>query len=472
MPRFLVVLALFASTALVGCDGSDPEPGTLDDALASAIAGAGGPDAYLLPSADDLAAIPQDPRNPLTPEKVALGRLLFHETAMAVNANKADGMGMYSCASCHHAASGFQAGIPQGIGEGGIGFGRFGERRRRDPAYAMVELDTQPIRSPTVLNGAFQDVTLWNGQFGATGTNAGTESRWAAGTPIATNELGFQGLEIQAIAGLAVHRMSDGAAALYTAYPEYRALFDAAFPDRPAGERATAETAGLAVAAYERTVLADRAPFQRWLRGEADAMSSAQKRGAIVFFAEANCTTCHGGPALATGAGGATEFHAVGMGELLGPGVFSDFNPTDPVHLGRGGFTDRAGDAYTFKTPTLYNLADHGFFGHGATFNSVREVVDYKNAAVSQSTIVPADRLSDLFVPQNLSLDQIDDLVAFLEGGLYDADLARYVPDALPSGACFPNNDAETRADLGCGTTARAVPLSLLGRGRQTGLVM
>ncbi len=459
-----------------GCDGSDPIASSrdtpLDSALEDALARAGGAESYLLPSSDDLEAIPQDPLNPLTREKVVLGQFLLHETNMAVNAKKADGTGMYSCASCHHAASGFQAGVPQGIGEGGIGFGRFGERRRRDPAYVPTDLDTQPVRSPTILNTAFQDVMLWNGQFGATGTNAGTESRWAAGTPIATNELGFQGLEIQAIAGLSVHRLVDGAATLYATVPEYRTLFDAAFPERPAGERATPETAGLAIAAYERTLLADRAPFQRWLRGETAAMSSAQKRGAVVFFAEANCSTCHGGPALSTGANGSTEFHAVGMGELLGPGVFSDFNPTDPVHLGRGGFTDRASDEYTFKTPTLYNLADHGFYGHGATFNTIREVVDYKNEAVSQSSIVPADRLSPWFVPQNLSLDQVDDLVAFLEGGLYDPDLSRYVPESLPSGACFPNNDPETKGDLGCGTGPQSIPLTLLGRGRQTGIAM
>ena len=464
MPRSPLAALAALVLALAGCDAT-PDPDPLDDALDRALAAHGGPDAFRLPDPDDLAAIPQDPRNPLTPEKVALGRLLFHETALGVDAVRPEGLGTYSCASCHHAAAGFQAGVPQGIGEGGLGFGRFGERRRRDPAYGRAELDTQPVRTPTALNGAFQDVTLWNGQFGASGTNAGTEGRWAEGTPIATNRLGFQGLETQAIAGLAVHRLAGGAAAVYAESPAYRALFDAAFPDRPPTERATAETAGLAIAAYERTLVATGAPFQRWLRGERSAMTSAQKRGAAVFFG-AGCATCHGGPALSTGPGGATEFHALGMGELLGPGVFSDFNPTDPVHLGRAGFTDRDQDRYRFKTPTLYNLGDHGFFGHGATFNSVREVVEYKNAAVPQSADVPADRLSPAFRPLGLTPDEVDDLVTFLARGLYDRDLARYAPDALPSGRCFPNNDAQTRADLGCGPAAR--PRAPVGRGLLT----
>ena len=460
-----VLLALSALLVTAGCDGNEAAADSLDDQLDTVLAQAGGAETFALPDETDLAAIPQDPLNPLTADKVTLGRLLFHDTALAANAVQAKGMGSYSCASCHHAAAGFQAGIPQGIGDGGSGFGRFGERRQRDTDYEPSELDTQPVRSPSVLNGAFQDVMLWNGQFGGTGTNAGTQARWAPGTPLATNVLGFEGLETQAIAGLTVHRMADGPQAVYEAYPAYRVLFDAAFPERPADARATTETAGLAIAAYERTLLATGAPFQRWLRGDRAAMSSAQKRGAVVFFERASCVTCHSGPSLAS-----TSFHALGMGELLGPGVFSDFNPTDPIHLGRAGFTGQDADRFRFKTPQLYNLADHGFFGHGATFNSIREVVAYKNEAVAQSSLVPADRLSPSFVPLQLSADEVDDLVVFLESALYDPELARYAPASVPSGHCFPNNDAQTRADLGCEADQRALPLSLVGRGRQLGI--
>ena len=447
LPCCLAVL-LFA-----GCD-ADPGPAETDldaqlrDALVAAADGQG-PEFFAMPR--DLAAIPHDPRNPLTPEKVELGRFLFHETALAVNPWREEGRGMYVCASCHHPASGFQVAVPQGISEGGVGFGRYGERRRLDPRYAPDEADMLPIRVPPTLNGAWQEAVLWNGQFGATGVNAGTEAQWDPTTPIGTNALGYEGLETQAIAGLAVHRMADGPAAVAADYPEYRALFDAAFPDRPEGERATRETAGLAIAAYGRTLLANQAPFQRWLRGETEAMSTAQKRGAIVFFGKAACATCHTGPAL-----NSMTFHALGMGELLGPGVLSPFNPKDPVHLGRGGFTGRDEDLYRFKTPQLYNLADHVFFGHGASFNSIREVVEYKNAAVSESETVPNDRLSEHFRPLGLTEDEIDDLVMFLSRGLYDPDLARYLPARIPSGQCFPNNDPESRRDLGCdGPNAR-----------------
>ncbi len=466
--RWALAALLIALVALAGCDGETvfvevpSEETDLDVELVAALAAASegtGPAAFLLPASDDLGAIPQDPRNPLTPEKVALGRLLFHETALAVDTVLAEGYGTYSCASCHHAAAGFQAGAPQGLGEGGVGFGRFGERRRLHPAYAPDSVDRQPVRTPAALNGAWQDVMLWNGQFGATGTNAGTEEHWEEDTPIFTNFLGYEGLETQAIAGLAVHRMASGPAAVVDAHPEYRERFDTAFPGWPEAERYTAETAGLAIGAYERTLTAHEAPFQRWLRGEAGAMTAAQKRGALVFFGRGACASCHAGPTLAS-----TSFHALGMGDLEGPGVFSDFNPEDPVHLGRASFTQREEDEYRFKTPQLYNLADHAFFGHGASFNTVREVVEYKNAGVPQSDLAPADRLAEAFRPLGLTPDEVDDLVTFLERGLYDPDLARYVPSALPSGQCFPNNDAQSRVDLGCeGEEAR--PATREGRG-------
>ena len=449
--RAPVRLALGLSAALAvlaGCDVENVEPNDLDAQLQEALAtasGSGDLAYFMMPASGDLAAIPQDARNPLTPEKVALGQLLFHETALAMNAHRASGMGTYVCASCHHPAAAFMPGVRQGIADGGVGFGTAGESRRPSPDYAHDAPDMLPIRVPTTLNTAWQEVLLWNGQFGARGMNVGTESEWLADTPLETNHLGYLGQETQAIAGLKVHRMEDGPPMLYATYPEYRQRFDEAFADRPTEERATRETGGLAIAAYVRTLLSNEAPFQRWLRGDLDAMTGQQKRGALLFFGRANCVACHTGPAL-----NSMGFHALGMGELEGPGVFSPFNPKDPVHLGRASFTARDEDRYKFKVPQLYNLKDSRFFGHGASFNSLREVVEYKNRAEPQSRLVPDDRLSPLFEPLELTEAEVDDLVAFLDGALYDATVARYVPDAVPSGNCFPNNDPESRRDLGC----------------------
>ena len=443
-----LTLCLILFAPLVGCDSTvEVTEQHLDTQLRRAIeaADSDGLDALRLPASDDLAAIPQDPHNPLTAAKVELGRLLFHETALGAAPVRDAGRGTYTCATCHHAGAGFQAGRRQAIAEGGRGFGRAGEGRSLDPAYAPDEADVQPIRTPTPLNGAWQRVTFWNGQFGATGPNAGTDAQWLPGTATGVNRLGYEGLESQAIAAFVGHRLEGGPAAVADAFPAYRRLFDDAFPERPDAERVTEETAGLAVAAYERTLIADQAPFQRWLRGESDAMTEAEKRGALVFFGKGECAACHSGPALAS-----ETFHALGLGDLAGPDLVGTYDPLNPVHLGRGGFTDRDEDRYRFKTPQLYNLADHVAFGHGATLTSIRDVVVYKNEGVAQVPYFPADRLAPHFRPLRLTETEVDDLTAFLERGLYDPRLGRYVPGTVPSGQCFPANDAQSRRDLGC----------------------
>jgi cytochrome c peroxidase len=143
------------------------------------------------------------------------------------------------------------------------------------------------------------------------------------------------------------------------------------------------------------------------------------------------------------------EFHALGMNDLNGAGILG-YDPSKPEHKGRGGFTLRAEDMFKFKVPQLYNLTDSPILGHGASFHSVREVVEYKNAGVPQNANVPQSQLSPWFKPLGLTDAEISDLVAFIEDGLHDPNLYRYVPSALPSGFCFPNNDPQSRLDRGC----------------------
>jgi cytochrome c peroxidase len=392
--------------------------------------------------ANSLASIPQDPKNPITQEKIDLGQLLFHETGLALNPKQEEGMNTYSCASCHHAKAGFQSGMKQGIGEGGSGFGFLGEARVIDPNYDPSTIDIQPIRSPTILNTAFQDVMLWNGQFGGTKTNAGTEGEWTEGTPKATNNLGFEGIETQAIAGLDVHRLKCEPE-MILANPTYKALFDAAYPEIEESKRYSKINGALAIAAYERIVVASEAPFQKWLQGEENAMNVTEKKGALLFFGKAKCYTCHSGPGL-----NGMEFHALGMNDLSGGEIFGEIDPG--TKKGRGGFTKNPADDYKFKTPTLYNLKDLNFLGHGGSLSSVREVIEYKNNAVAENSEVPQNKLSDEFIPLGLSSEELDQLTAFVENSLYDDNLERYVPQSVPSGLCFPNADAASKTDMGC----------------------
>jgi cytochrome c peroxidase len=395
-----------------------------------------------LPESSQFDLIPQDPKNPITKEKVALGGFLFHETALSIDAKEPGNKKTFSCASCHHAAAGFQAGTFQGIGEGGVGFGLRGEGRT--PASLLIDVDVQPVRSPSAMNGAYQPNQLWNGQFGATHLNKGTESNWVEGTPIATNKLGFEGLETQAIAGMSVHRLNINEEILKMG--AYRNLFDVVFPEVPVHERYTKFTAGLAIAAYERTLLSNKAPFQEYLRGNLNALSEQEKQGAILFFGKAQCVSCHSGPAL-----NSMQFAAIGMGDLVDcpePTVKTKTN--DPANLGRGGFTKNPEDNFKFKVPQLYNLKDSPFYGHGSSFRSVKDVLVYKNKAIRENNNVPESQLDERFKPLHLSLDEINALEAFLVNGLYDPKLKRFVPQSLPSGLCYPNADIQSRIDMDC----------------------
>ncbi len=444
--RLLYVLIILISVSSCRRDEDLPEPLDRDLELAIFKASGGiGKQFFMMPSSTDYSVIPQDPKNPLTAAKVKLGKLLFHETALSLNPKSPQGLLTYSCASCHHARAGFQSGTAQGIGDGGEGFGIRGEGRHVTSACPVDSCDLQPLKSPSAMNIAYQTNVLWNGQFGATHINTGTQSDWTPGTPKEMNKLGFQGPETQAIAGQSVHRLRIDTAFL-AANPVYKVLFDEAFPDQPANERITSVNAGLAIAAYERTLLSNEAPFQRYLQGFSEAMSTDEKQGAILFFGKAECYKCHNGPAL-----NSMQFFALGFNDMKtgNPGV-SSADPNKPDNLGRGSFTSLQSDMYKFKVPQLYNLKDAGFFGHGSTFRSVKEIVEYKNAGKSQNPKVPQTQLANEFKPLNLSVAEVNQLVKFIEQSLYDPSLERYVPASIPSGQCFPNNDVQSKLDTGC----------------------
>ncbi|RMB58600.1 cytochrome-c peroxidase [Dokdonia sinensis] len=397
---------------------------------------------FTLPESGDYNSIPQDPLNPITQDKVDLGRLLLHETGMGGKPKMNDRKFQYACATCHPVASAFASGRRQGVGEGGIGFGLKGEGRLADLEMPLDSLDVQPVRVPTLLNLAYQDVALWDGRFGGTGTNAGTEAGWDL---IPENFEGFQGIEVQAMQGQDEHRLLIDEYFIDTF--NYRVMFDAAFGDVPEEERYSRKTAALAIAAYNRTLLSNEAPWQAYLKGDLEAMSDREKRGAIVFMNEGKCVQCHTGPALKD-----RSFHAMGFADfdnapdaIVKPDVDMSL-----VTRGRGSFTGNPQDDYKFKTPTLYNLVDTEFYGHGSSFSSVLDVVRYKNNGAPQNTNVPSSQLASQFGNLGLSENQMNDLTVFIERSLRDSNLVRYVPEEVNSGFCFPANDAQARIDIGC----------------------
>jgi cytochrome c peroxidase len=403
---------------------------------------------YILPDSDDFNSIPQDPKNKLTADKVQLGKFLFHETGLGQKPKNRLGFQSYSCASCHHAKAGFQACVPQGFGEGGSGFGVQGEARNIAPSYSVKDVDFQPIRSPSVMNVAYQKLMLWNGQFGATDKNINTQASWTPGTPKTVNNRGFEGIESQAIAGKDVHRLLVDRIFVENV-GNYKELFMKAYGENVLDNpKELLDKGALAIASYERTVLSNQAPFQQYLRGNNSAMTPIQKEGAKLFFGKANCGSCHNGPSLAT-----MEFYALGMNDLTNGSYGSNsvigVNQNGNHTKGRAEFTGKSSDMYKYKVPQLYNLKDSPFYGHGASFTSVREVVAYKNKGIKQNPKVANTQLSGDFKPLGLNETEMDAITDFLENALRDPNLERYVPKRLPSGLAFPNNDAQSKTDLG-----------------------
>lgn len=399
---------------------------------------------YMLPDGSNLAGIPAGIGNPLTEEKVELGKLLFYETALGRDAIYEGNLRTFSCSSCHVPEAAFTSGAQQGIADGGTGFGEFGRGRQMDANYDEEEIDAQGARPLSMLGVAYVTNSMWAGRFGARGANAEVEEVWGVFDPSTeVNHLGLDGLEAQNIEGTVTHRMSTDDYLLDTL--GYRRFFDRAFPDFEGEARYGRIAMSFALSAYIRTLLPSDAPWQQWLRGDKEALTEVQKRGAKLFFGKAGCYRCHNGPAL-----NGNTFHAVGVNDLCDvPGALRT-GIDDTRNLGRGDFTRRAEDMFKFKVPQVYNVKDMPFYFHGSSKQNLREVVEYFNEGVPENNRVPTNNISDFFHPLNLLESEIDDLTEFLAEGLYDPNLSRYVPEQVLSGNCFPNNDEASKADMGC----------------------
>ncbi|MBK8450507.1 MAG: hypothetical protein IPL42_10995 [Saprospiraceae bacterium] len=422
---------------------------TLDDKLIKSIK-ASAPNGdirdFILVSGENLDEIPnQDPKNPINATKVKLGKMLFHEPGIGILANKPEGMNSFTCASCHIASKGFTAGRIQGVADGAQGFGISGEGRSKFPHYKGDGVDAPGARPLPTINLAYVRNALWARSFGSFSLNEGTQSVWKNDTLTEVNFLNIEGLEANNIRALQVHRMTMNKD--LASYYGYKPMFDEAFPEIPEIERYSLKTTAFAMAAYFRTITTHQAPFQKWLKGDLNAMSEKQKKGAELFFGKAGCVRCHNSPSL-----NSFNFFALGVYDLYQNKVGEVFRtgPTDKRVKGRAGFTDRPEDLYKFKVPQLYNLKPVGFYFHGASKLTLREVVEYFNNGIPENPIVPETQISGFFKPLHMTADEMDALTEFLENGLFDPTLEKYKPEHVLSFMCFPDNDPVSRIDLNC----------------------
>ena len=291
-----------------------------------------GPPAYDwgLPSWVPIPAVPED--NPMTAEKVELGRHLFYDERLSGN-------GTFSCASCHEQAKAFTDGKPTPMGSTGDAVPRAAMNLSGAPLLA-----TYTWFSPKVETLEQQALGPMFNEF-----------------PV---ELGLTGHE-EAV----LQRFADDAG--------YQQLFSAAFPadDAPI----TMDNIVKAIASFERRLISYRSPYDRYLYdGDEAAMSAAALRGMELFFSERlECYHCHAGLNLAAAffAEASTQRELVffnnGLYNIDGEGGY----PLPNVGLFE--FTGEASDMGRFRAPSLRNVEVTGPYMHDGSIETLEEVIDF-----------------------------------------------------------------------------------------------
>lgn len=324
------------------------------------------------------AVVPAPPGNPTTPAKAALGAKLFHDPILSWDRT-------VSCASCHDVDAGM------GIDNRATAIGITGIPGKRN--------------APTVWNAAYQARLFWDGR-------AGSLEEQALGPPLNPDEMGMPSL------ATIEQRLREAG--------EYQALFADAFD----GDNSiTAQRAAQAIAAYERTLVTADSPYDRFVAGDASALSPRQQRG-MWLFQSSGCIMCHSGPNFS----GAS---LVGPKNPYAP-LFADRSEVArPYGLTADSGRAAAGQRGVWRIPSLRNVALTSPYFHNGAVESLREAV--RVMATSQLNAVISERPELLRTPRwladerrftaperlILSPHDIDDIVDFLRGLSSDTLAAR-----------------------------------------------
>jgi cytochrome c peroxidase len=332
-----------------------------------------------------LPATPIPPANPQSPEKVALGKRLFEDKRFSATRQ-------VSCSTCHEAKKAFTD-SPLHVSEG-------------------IRKLTGTRNAPTVVNAAYFTRVFWDGR----SSDLEDQALHPFVNPV---EMGLKDHEPI----LKVVRDD----------PAYAKAFAQVFGKQ--GRAITIKEVTQAIAAFERTIVAGDSPFDRyWFKGDQRALSEQQKRGFALFVNEGRCVSCHvieQTSALFTD----NRFHNIGVGiteiqndvpplarEYLraqanaaevDKRVLSDKRSSE---LGRFAVTRTLDDLGAFKTPTLRNVAATAPYMHDGSLKTLRDVVvHYNNGGITNKQDHVNDFLSGGIRPLNLTDQQVDDLVAFME---------------------------------------------------------
>lgn len=350
-------------------------------------------------SKDVIAALPLEspfPKdNPITKEKVELGKLLFFDPILSGNKDVA-------CATCHHPEFGFAENLELSIGVNGHGFGS--KRAFKSPNnIPFVKRNSQTVVN-VAFNGLFQDGNtepskapmFWDLR---------TESlEKQALEPIKTMEE-MRGKEIseEIILDKIVERLKGN--------NTYNTLFEKAFESQ---NSVSIENLGKALATYQRTIVANNSRFDKYLRGDETALSFNEIEG-MKTFGKSGCIACHNGPMFSD-----FQLHVLGVpdNEKLG---FSDMGKDNK---------------YGFRTPSLRNLRLTAPYMHSGKLKTLKHVLEfYEDLAgdVITNPKVKASQIDPKIAKLKVDFKDISAIVEFL-GTLNDESYDKTIPKKVPSG--------------------------------------
>jgi len=313
---------------------------------------------------EPLPPLPIFPENPLTPEKVELGRKLFFDRRLS-------GDGTMTCATCHNPETGYSDGL--------------------DISLSYPTTKNWRNASP-IINMAYNSVFFWDGR--------------------------ASGLEEQALfpimSAFEMNQNLDFLEEELKQVPEYIKDFHDVF-----GGEITRERVGMALAAFQRTIVSKDAPLDKYLSGDQNALSPVQKEGYEIFTGKGKCTSCHNGPNLTD-----NRFYNIGVPE--NPSVINDprvaatrrftakvsgYNAyrTLTEDPGRYLVTKEREDWKAFRTPSLRELSLTGPYMHNGVFSSVEDIIEFFNKGGGDDP-----HKTPLLKPLNLSDDEKLALEVFL----------------------------------------------------------
>lgn len=393
---------------------------------------------------------PLVPPAPIRPALVRLGQALLFDPILSGNRDIA-------CSTCHLPSHGLGDGKSLSVGQGGTGFGP----GRVHSAGVFIPRNAPPLFNLGAMQNLFWDGRIEFGREGAVRTPAKAQITPAMRRVFEFGPISAIGMfpvtnraEMRADRGNELADEPDSNAtgiwiALMRrlgAVPEYRQMFEAAYPGTPFGAMTFAHASN-AIGGFVlgRFTFVD-SPWDRFLAGNDAALTPRQLEGAQTFLT-LKCSICHGGPTFSD-----QKFHNVAVAQI-GPGSGNGEGKNDD--FGRMNVTGLRTDRYLFRTTPLRNVELTGPYGHDGAIVGLRDFIEHcsesdkKLLAYDPEQLEPALRFT--VVPNKMAIlatrdtllngvvltsDLVEKLFDYMKA-LTDAgarDLDHFIPTRLPSG--------------------------------------